>query len=257
MTPHFPKFGVSVRSPQGNDIPADGKSAQKRPADEPREIERGAAKRSKLLASPADKGAGELQQALPKPGVPDAAKERFSAHFESSLLEPSSGKSYSSLLGLQAEKGRPLLIAKCLCPAHKSSSLKNSRFLHPEFIEGSIAFAVLRATADERSKRIFPGPKVTKDVEKKVLDFIARDFEFWAVNPNTKEHDVIADRTAVIKDEIEMDLARQAILFCDPLGLEEEEADDQAFAYLTAALYLLGRNVTKDEGLAHKSVERI
>lgn len=54
-----------------------------------------------------------------------------------------------------------------------------------------------------------------------------------------------------------MDFARQAILFCDPLRLEGEEADDQAFAYLTAALYLLGRNVTKDEGLAHKSVERI
>jgi hypothetical protein len=156
----------------------------------------------------------------------------------------------------QSIKSRPLIVSRCLCIKHGQDPNKNNEFLHPEFMDGNIAYEATKANKRGPSgmESFFNNNSSTIKQRMNIEDFIGRDFEFWAYNPRRMTADIIANKSTITKESFLTDTALETLLSCDIKTLDEEDEIDQTYAYIVAGLYYSGYLVNKDEELAAKSI---
>ncbi len=171
-------------------------------------------------------------------------------------LDPSTHRSFKETLRLQSIKGRPAIIARCLCSRHAQGRSEKNKFLHDEFIDGNIIYETnfTQLMAPSLSEENFWNQTKTAKQRRDIKDFMARDYELWAVNPSNLKHNVIADKSSVIGDHARTNTALEVLLSCDIKEPDTEDATDHNYAYVIAGLYHAGVMVHQDENLAERSV---
>ena len=197
-----------------------------------------------------------IEDALSAPAKSKNPFNRFLVQVDRENVDPGTGRSFGQMIERQAMKGRPLIIARCLCNKHAQDADKKNRFSHAEFMDGNIAYEALQNQLYEKVivREELGYFRPATEQRKHIDSFVSRDLEFWAINPFTKTYDVIADRAAVIATKSGPGDAVEALLFSDLKLLSEEDEDDHTFAYVAAGLYHSGSVVHKDEDLAAKAI---
>jgi len=200
-----------------------------------------------------------MEGAFYKSSKISSATDRFKWHLNRQSVDAASGRIFSELLNLQRKKYRPLIIARCLCNKHVLDVENKNKFIHPEFIEGSVAFEEFEFKVSQRTdlNKRYSNYEATPGQVRQVQEFVSKDIEFWAVNPLKMSIDVVANRSSLLQKKTTARLPIQMLLMNDSTPFDEEEESDHSFAYVVAGLYHSGHIVQKDQDLAKKSVALI
>lgn len=201
-------------------------------------------------------GSPYLRDALRMPTHPTCAFVRFLMHVERNDVDIGSGRSFRAMLAAQEHKGRPLLVAKCLCTDHILEATPNGTISHPEFMDGAMLFEALDDPEAELASLV--------ELVDKLAHIRARgprhggtrrqNFEFWAINPMRMTKDIVCTRASLPLARAQLGEALDIFMSTDVKGYDAENSFDAGYAYVVAGMYSRGYIVNKDEDLAKRSV---